>query len=111
FIDPGSGAPVTLTSVTSGPRLGTFWLNTAEELTEGNTYTVIVLGAVTAGGQPLVVDTQSFTHGAGYESVGIHVGHFKEPSGALATALTRTAYARGLFATAEGRPGLESNPL
>ena len=98
--------PVTISSVTAGPRGNSFWLNT-DALEEGTTYEVSAIN-VTKGGVE-VPNTGTFTHGAGYEARAIHIGHNKEPSGALSTAMTRTGFQRGLFGTAEGNAALEGN--
>jgi hypothetical protein len=105
FIDPG----LTITSVTTGPRAGSVWLNTAENITEGTAYTVIVLGAVTSGGAALTVDTQSFTHGAGYEARPIHIGHNKGRENGDGV-LNTTRFKRGLFSNADNEAALEGNP-
>ena len=114
FLDPldydlQGGVP-TITSVTPGPRPGSYWLNTSAPLVEGTAYTIAALNAQLNGG-PLAADTFTFTHAAGYEAGGIHVIHLKEPSGSLSTSKTRTGYVRGLATTVEGVPANSLNTL
>ena len=103
---------VALTSITPGPRANTYWANVdaSTPLVEGTSYTLDCFGVTAGGGTiSLAVQTDVFTHGAGFENVGVHIGHNKEPDFGLAPHEGRTHTARGLFSTAEGSPALESN--
>jgi hypothetical protein len=102
-----------ITSVTPGPYTHSYWLNVdtaTTPLVEGTDYTVTAFNVTAGGGtESPVPDSDTFKHGAGFENVGVHVGHNKEPVFGLGGHRSRTFFARGLYSTAEGRPGLESN--
>jgi len=102
---------ITISSVTAGPFANSYWLNVdpSTPLVEGTPYTVTAFSVTTGGGLiGPVPDTDTFTHGAGYEAVGIHVGHNEEPGG-INGHRNRTSFARGLYSTTEGQAALESN--
>ncbi|MBK7998130.1 MAG: hypothetical protein IPK15_05210 [Verrucomicrobia bacterium] len=55
-------------------------MNTQAPLTEGADYSVACF-SVTSGGNGPINDTDTFTHGKGYEQRAIHVGHNKTREG------------------------------
>jgi hypothetical protein len=98
---------VTITSVTPGPWANSYWLNTDAPLTEGTDYSVACF-SVTSGGNGPINDTDTFTHGKGYEQRAIHVGHNKTREGGDGV-LDNTSYQRRLFAQADGQVAVEGN--
>jgi hypothetical protein len=98
---------VTITSVTPGPGANTYWLNTESPLTEGADYSVACF-SVTSGGNGPINDTDTFTHGKGYEARPIHIIHNKTTQNGDGV-LNTTFYQRMLASTAEGTDAVQGN--
>ena len=99
---------VTLTGVTPGPWANSYWLSTQDPLTEGADYSVACF-SVTSGGSGPVNDTDTFTHGKGYEARAAHIGYNKEPVFGLATHEGRTHTQRGLYSPVWGSTAMVGN--